>query len=77
MTMMEPHDSTRREFLAAGAAAAASLAAGGTACARAPAQKFHVKALPGERGNAQPASIPWNAQGYRYNMPVRHPVKVA
>jgi DMSO/TMAO reductase YedYZ molybdopterin-dependent catalytic subunit len=48
MTMMEPHNSTRREFLATGAAAAASLAAGGTAFAQAPAQKFHVKALPGE-----------------------------
>jgi sulfane dehydrogenase subunit SoxC len=48
MTMMEPHNSTRRKFLATGAAAAASLAAGGTAFAQAPAQKFHVKALPGE-----------------------------
>ena len=48
MTMMKPHNSTRREFLATGAAAAASLAAGGTAFAQAPAQKFHVKALPGE-----------------------------
>jgi DMSO/TMAO reductase YedYZ molybdopterin-dependent catalytic subunit len=48
MTMMEPHNSTRREFLATGAAAAASLAAGGTAFAQTPAQKFHVKALQGE-----------------------------
>jgi len=48
MTMMEPPNSTRREFLATGAAAAASLAAGGTAFAQAPVQKFHVKALPGE-----------------------------
>ena len=48
MTMMEPHNSTRRKFLATGAAAAASLAAGRTAFAQAPAQKFHVKALPGE-----------------------------
>ena len=30
-----------------------------------------------DRGNAQPASIPWNAQGYGYNVPVPHPVKVA
>jgi DMSO/TMAO reductase YedYZ molybdopterin-dependent catalytic subunit len=30
-----------------------------------------------DRGNTQPASIPWNAQGYGYNVPVRHPVKVA
>jgi DMSO/TMAO reductase YedYZ molybdopterin-dependent catalytic subunit len=29
-----------------------------------------------ERGNTQPASIPWNAQGYGYNVPVPHPVKV-
>jgi len=29
-----------------------------------------------ERGNAQPASVPWNAQGYGYNVPVPHPVKV-
>lgn len=48
MTMMEPHNSTRREFLATGAAAAASLAAGSPAFAQAAAQKFHVKALPGE-----------------------------
>lgn len=30
-----------------------------------------------ERGNAQPASILWNRQGYGYNVPVPHPVKVA
>lgn len=30
-----------------------------------------------DQGNAQPASIPWNAQGYGYNVPVPHPVKVA
>ena len=30
-----------------------------------------------DRGNTQPASILWNAQGYGYNVPVRHPVKVA
>jgi DMSO/TMAO reductase YedYZ molybdopterin-dependent catalytic subunit len=29
-----------------------------------------------DRGNTQPASIPWNAQGYGYNVPVGHPVKV-
>jgi hypothetical protein len=29
-----------------------------------------------ERGTTQPASIPWNAQGYGYNVPVLHPVKV-
>jgi sulfane dehydrogenase subunit SoxC len=29
-----------------------------------------------DQGNTQPASIPWNAQGYGYNMPVPHPVKV-
>ena len=29
-----------------------------------------------DRGNTQPASIPWNAQGYGYNVPVPHPVKV-
>jgi DMSO/TMAO reductase YedYZ molybdopterin-dependent catalytic subunit len=29
-----------------------------------------------DRGNAQPASIPWNAQGYGYNVPVPHPVKI-
>ena len=28
------------------------------------------------QGNTQPASIPWNAQGYGYNVPVPHPVKV-
>lgn len=30
-----------------------------------------------ERGNAQPARISWNAQGYGYNVPVPHPVKVS
>ena len=30
-----------------------------------------------ERGNTQPASMPWNAQGYGYNVPVAHPVTVA
>jgi len=30
-----------------------------------------------DRGNTQPASIPWNAQGYGYNVPVPHPVKVS
>ena len=30
-----------------------------------------------DKGNTQPASIPWNAQGYGYNVPVPHPVKVA
>ena len=30
-----------------------------------------------EQGNTQPASIPWNAQGYGYNVPVPHPVKVS
>ena len=29
-----------------------------------------------DKGNSQPASIPWNAQGYGYNVPVPHPVKV-
>jgi DMSO/TMAO reductase YedYZ molybdopterin-dependent catalytic subunit len=29
-----------------------------------------------DQGNAQPGSIPWNAQGYGYNVPVPHPVKV-
>jgi DMSO/TMAO reductase YedYZ molybdopterin-dependent catalytic subunit len=29
-----------------------------------------------DQGNAQPAAIPWNAQGYGYNVPVPHPVKV-
>jgi sulfane dehydrogenase subunit SoxC len=29
-----------------------------------------------ERGTTQPASIPWNAQGYGYNVAVPHPVKV-
>lgn len=29
-----------------------------------------------ERGQMQPASIPWNAQGYGYNVPVPHPVRV-
>jgi DMSO/TMAO reductase YedYZ molybdopterin-dependent catalytic subunit len=29
-----------------------------------------------DRGNVQPASIPWNAQGYGYNVPVPHPVKI-
>ncbi|MBM3221651.1 MAG: sulfite oxidase [Candidatus Rokubacteria bacterium] len=29
-----------------------------------------------DHGNTQPASIPWNAQGYGYNVPVPHPVKV-
>jgi DMSO/TMAO reductase YedYZ molybdopterin-dependent catalytic subunit len=30
-----------------------------------------------ERGNTQPARISWNAQGYGYNVPVPHPVKVS
>lgn len=30
-----------------------------------------------ERGHTQPASVPWNAQGYGYNVPVAHPVKVS
>jgi DMSO/TMAO reductase YedYZ molybdopterin-dependent catalytic subunit len=30
-----------------------------------------------DQGNAQPATIPWNAQGYGYNVPVPHPVKVS
>jgi DMSO/TMAO reductase YedYZ molybdopterin-dependent catalytic subunit len=30
-----------------------------------------------DQGNAQPAAIPWNAQGYGYNVPVPHPVKVS
>jgi DMSO/TMAO reductase YedYZ molybdopterin-dependent catalytic subunit len=29
-----------------------------------------------EHGHAQPASLPWNAQGYGYNVPVPHPVRV-
>jgi sulfane dehydrogenase subunit SoxC len=29
-----------------------------------------------DQGNTQPPSIPWNAQGYGYNVPVPHPVKV-
>jgi DMSO/TMAO reductase YedYZ molybdopterin-dependent catalytic subunit len=29
-----------------------------------------------DQGNTQPASVPWNAQGYGYNVPVPHPVKV-
>ena len=29
-----------------------------------------------DQGNTQPASIPWNAQGYGYNVPVPHPVKI-
>lgn len=29
-----------------------------------------------ERGNTQPASVPWNRQGYGYNVPVPHPVKI-
>ena len=29
-----------------------------------------------DQGNTQPASMPWNAQGYGYNVPVPHPVKV-
>jgi sulfane dehydrogenase subunit SoxC len=29
-----------------------------------------------DRGNVQPSSISWNAQGYGYNVPVPHPVKV-
>jgi DMSO/TMAO reductase YedYZ molybdopterin-dependent catalytic subunit len=30
-----------------------------------------------DQGSTQPASIPWNAQGYGYNVPVPHPVKVS
>ena len=30
-----------------------------------------------DKGNTQPSSIPWNAQGYGYNVPVPHPVKVS
>ncbi len=29
-----------------------------------------------DQRNTQPDSIPWNAQGYGYNVPVPHPVKV-
>jgi DMSO/TMAO reductase YedYZ molybdopterin-dependent catalytic subunit len=29
-----------------------------------------------EHGHSQPSAIPWNAQGYGYNVPVPHPVKV-
>ena len=29
-----------------------------------------------DRGTVQPPTIPWNAQGYGYNVPVSHPVKV-
>jgi DMSO/TMAO reductase YedYZ molybdopterin-dependent catalytic subunit len=29
-----------------------------------------------DQGNTQPATMPWNAQGYGYNVPVPHPVKV-
>ena len=29
-----------------------------------------------DRGNTQSGRIPWNAQGYGYNVPVPHPVKV-
>jgi DMSO/TMAO reductase YedYZ molybdopterin-dependent catalytic subunit len=29
-----------------------------------------------DQGNTQPGRIPWNAQGYGYNVPVPHPVKV-
>jgi len=29
-----------------------------------------------DQSNTQPATIPWNAQGYGYNVPVPHPVKV-
>lgn len=29
-----------------------------------------------EQGTTQPATVPWNAQGYGYNVPVPHPVKV-
>jgi DMSO/TMAO reductase YedYZ molybdopterin-dependent catalytic subunit len=29
-----------------------------------------------DQGNAQPATMLWNAQGYGYNVPVPHPVKV-
>ena len=30
-----------------------------------------------DQGNTQPSSILWNAQGYGYNVPVPHPVKVS
>jgi len=30
-----------------------------------------------DKGTTQPSSIPWNAQGYGYNVPVPHPVKVS
>src|SRR5262245_19550082 len=30
-----------------------------------------------DKGNTQPASMSWNAQGYGYNVPVPHPVRVA
>jgi hypothetical protein len=30
-----------------------------------------------DQGNTQPAAMPWNAQGYGYNVPVPHPVKVS
>jgi DMSO/TMAO reductase YedYZ molybdopterin-dependent catalytic subunit len=47
---------------------------------------FEWDARPGEhailtratdvQGGTQPASVPWNAQGYGYNVPVPHPVRV-
>jgi DMSO/TMAO reductase YedYZ molybdopterin-dependent catalytic subunit len=30
-----------------------------------------------DQGGTQPATVPWNAQGYAYNVPVPHPVTVA
>jgi sulfane dehydrogenase subunit SoxC len=29
-----------------------------------------------DHGNTQPVAMPWNAQGYGYNVPLPHPVKV-
>jgi sulfane dehydrogenase subunit SoxC len=35
-----------------------------------------VARAPDEQGQTQPSGIPWNAQGYGYNVPVPHPVTV-
>lgn len=39
-------------------------------------QETRLKALRLLEGHDQPASIPWNAPGYGYHVPVPHPVRV-
>src|SRR5262245_54422225 len=41
-----------------------------------PGEHVIVTRATDDQGGTQPAHIPWNAQGYGYNVPVPHPVKI-